>query len=102
MSCGVGCRCCSDLTLLWLWRRLVATAPTGLLAWEPPYAAGVSLKKKKKSVKEKRNNPGTELSGELLFEETAEKLSRSYSPKIFKLKEVTFLVCFNRLEISFR
>ena len=28
--------------LLWLWRRLVATAPIGPLAWEPPYAAGAA------------------------------------------------------------
>ena len=54
MSCGVGRRCGSDLALLglrlcpwlcpWLW--LVATAPIRSLAWEPPYAAGVALKKK--------------------------------------------------------
>jgi len=39
MSCGVGCRRGSDPALLWLWRRLVATAPIRPLAWEPPYAA---------------------------------------------------------------
>ena len=43
MSCGVGCRQASDLMLLWLWRRLVATAPIPPLAWEPPYAEGVAL-----------------------------------------------------------
>ena len=32
----------SDPELLWLWRRLVATAPIGPLAWEPPYAAGAA------------------------------------------------------------
>ena len=32
-----------DPALLWLWRRPVATAPTGPLAWEPPYAAGAAL-----------------------------------------------------------
>ena len=26
MSCGAGCRSCSDPALLWLWRRPVATA----------------------------------------------------------------------------
>ena len=36
VSCGVGCRLGLDPTLLWLWRRLVATAPIGPLAWEPP------------------------------------------------------------------
>jgi len=39
VSCGVGCRRGSDPALLWLWRRLVATAPIQPLAWEPPYAA---------------------------------------------------------------
>ena len=47
MSCGVGHRCGSDLSWLWLWRRLAATAPIGPLAWEPPYAMGVALKGQK-------------------------------------------------------
>ena len=47
MSCGVGCRLSSDLTLLWLWRRPAATAPTGPLAWEHPYAKAAALKRKK-------------------------------------------------------
>ena len=37
-----------DLVLLWLWHRLVATAPIGRLAWEPPYTLGVALKRQKK------------------------------------------------------
>ena len=45
--CGIGRRC-EDLTLLWLWCRLAATAPTPSLAWEFPYATGVVLKKEKK------------------------------------------------------
>ena len=45
MSCGVGCRRGLDPALLWLWRGRVAAAPIGLLAWEPPYAAGEALKK---------------------------------------------------------
>ena len=55
MSCGVGCRRGSDPALLWLWRRLVATAPSGPLAWEPPHAVRVALKRqktKKKKCKE--------------------------------------------------
>ena len=32
MNCGVGRRCGSDPTLLWLWCRLVATAPIKPLA----------------------------------------------------------------------
>ena len=38
----------SDLVLLWLWYRLVAVAPIGPLAWEPPYADGAALEKTKK------------------------------------------------------
>ena len=37
-----------DPALLWLWHRLAAAAPTGPLAWEHPYAAGVALKSRKK------------------------------------------------------
>ena len=48
MSCGLGRRCSSDLELLWLWCRPTAAAWIQSLAWEIPYAAGVTLKKKKK------------------------------------------------------
>ena len=54
VSCGVGRRCGSDLVLLWLWRRLVATVPIGPLAGEPPYAAGTALKRQKE-IKEDLN-----------------------------------------------
>ena len=56
MSCDVGRRHSSDPALLWLWRRLAATAPIHSLAWEPPYAADAALKrrKKKKGRKEER------------------------------------------------
>ena len=37
-----------------LWYRLAATAPIQPLAWEPPYAAGATLKSKKKGRKEGR------------------------------------------------
>ena len=47
MSCGVGHRCGLVLALLWLWRRPAAVALIRLLAWVPPYAAGVALKSKK-------------------------------------------------------
>ena len=40
-----------DLALLWLWCRPVAIAPTGCLAWEPPYATGPALKRQKKLEK---------------------------------------------------
>ena len=47
MSCGVGRRRGSDLAWLWLWHRPVTTALIQPLAWEPPYAEGAALKKKK-------------------------------------------------------
>ena len=48
MSCGIGRRRGSDLALLWLWRRPATVAPTGPLAWEPPYALGVAPKQTNK------------------------------------------------------
>ena len=36
-----------DLALQWLWRRLAATSLTQSLAWEPPWAMGVALKRQK-------------------------------------------------------
>ena len=58
MSCGIGHRCSLDLSLLWLWGRLVATALIRPLAWDPPYAEGAALKKAKKikiKIKLKKN-----------------------------------------------
>ena len=58
MSCGtqtrLGRRWGSDLVLLWLWRRLVATGLIWPLAWEPPYAVGVAPKKTKGRKKKKK------------------------------------------------
>ena len=51
MSCGVGCRLSSDLALPWLWYRQVAEALSRPLAWEPPYAAGVALKRQSKQTR---------------------------------------------------
>ena len=56
MSCGVGRRCGLDPALLWLWRRPVATVPTVPLAWEPPYAENVGLKREKTKKKKKGIN----------------------------------------------
>ena len=50
MSCGVSHKGGSDLALLWLGRRLEATAPIGPLVWESPYAKGMALKRQKKKV----------------------------------------------------
>jgi len=35
---------------VWLWHRLAAGAPIRPLAWEPPYATGEALKRKKKNL----------------------------------------------------
>ena len=51
MSCGVGCRCILDLTLLW--RRLAAIGLIRPLAWELTYAPHVA-KERKKGRKEKK------------------------------------------------
>jgi len=56
MSCGVGRRPGLDPALLWLWRRPVATAPIGPLAWEPPYAMGAALKQNKTKQKKTKQN----------------------------------------------
>ena len=51
-----------ELALLWLWCRPAATAVIRPLVWEPPYAAGVALKrqkdqkKKNKKTKKQKNN----------------------------------------------
>ena len=47
-SCSIGPKWCSDPELLWLWCRPAAVAPIPPLAWEPPYATGVALKRKRK------------------------------------------------------
>ena len=51
MSCGVGRKHRSDLALLWLWCRLAAAAWIRSLAWEPPYAESVALKRQKQNTK---------------------------------------------------
>ena len=54
MSYGVGCRCGSDPVLPWLWHRLAATALIRPLAWEPPHAGCVTLKRQKDQKKKKK------------------------------------------------
>ena len=53
MSCGVGRRCGSDPSWLWLWCRPVAIALIEPLAWELPYGTGAALKRHKDKKKEK-------------------------------------------------
>ena len=57
MSCGVGHRRGSDPTLLWLSCRLAAKAPSGPLAWEPPYIAGEHPPQKKRKKEKKTSVP---------------------------------------------
>ena len=52
MGCGVGQRHGSAPVWLWLWCRLVATAPIGPPSLEPPYAEGATLKRQKKRTKD--------------------------------------------------
>ena len=40
--------------MLWLWRRLAATAPIQPLAWELSYAAGTAQEMAKKTKKKKK------------------------------------------------
>ena len=63
-SIAVGLRHSLGLALLWLWHRLEAIAPIRPLAWEPPYAAGVALKKQ---TKNKINQQTKKLNGLELF-----------------------------------
>ena len=51
MSCGVGRRGGLDLALPWLRCRPAASAPIGLLVWEPPCARDAALKRQKKKTK---------------------------------------------------
>ena len=59
MSCGIGCRCGLDPSLLWLWCRPAAIDPIGPLAWEPLYAVGTALKTKKTPPRKKKKNSGS-------------------------------------------
>ena len=52
---GVGRRHGSDPALLWLWRRLAATAPIRPLAWELPYAVGAAQEMAKRPKTNKKN-----------------------------------------------
>ena len=60
MSCGIGRRHGLDLALLWLWYRPAATALIQPLAWEPPYAVGVALRRQKKKRTGKSGMYGVE------------------------------------------
>ena len=55
MSCAVGHRCGLNPTSLWLRCRPEAAAPIQRLAWELPYAAGATVKRKKKKKRDNGN-----------------------------------------------
>ena len=57
LSCGIGRRRGSDPALLWLWCRLAATAPIRPLAWEPPCASGVALKRQEDQKRKQNKKP---------------------------------------------
>ena len=57
MSYGVVRRRGLDLTLLWLCLRPAAVAMIQPLAQKLPYAAGATLKRKKKTTKKKQKAP---------------------------------------------
>ena len=57
MSCGVGHRRGGlEPALLWLWRRLAATASIQPLAWKPPYDVSGALKKPQKTKQDPVNH----------------------------------------------
>ena len=45
--------------LLWLWHRVVAAAPFGAVAWEPPYSSGEALKRQNKQTNKNNLNNRT-------------------------------------------
>ena len=101
MSCGVGHRSGSYLALLWLWRRLVATALIGPLVWEPPYATEAALEKAKRQRKKVKNKWINKYTGQITFlwpNNTALILINSLSLLPFYrniiLKQTTFLSYF--------
>ena len=84
LSCGVGCRHGSDLALLWLWRRLVSTAPIQLLAWESPYAAAAALEKSKRQKNKQKNPPKTSFGASPSRDESSSQVT----PKVHQTTQV--------------
>ena len=57
--CGVGCRCGSQIQLLWLWYKPAATVLIRPLACKLPYVTGSAIKSKiQKQDKTKQNKQG--------------------------------------------
>ena len=75
-----------DPELLWLWCRPMDTAPIGLLAWEPAYAARVALEKAKRQKKKKKNcnstNPTRRNEIKKLMESDTNKTNTKHSTRL--------------------
>ena len=89
MSCGIGDRRGSDPELLWLWRRLVATAQIGSLAWEPPYAAGGALEDKNKQTNKQKSQEQW-----LKFLESMFQRQVGYQPQSLSVVSQSYLLGF--------
>ena len=68
-SCSIDFRCILDLAWLWLWLwpRLAPAAPFQPLAQEFPYAAGMTMKRKKKKCHSASLVSNSQLSALLMF-----------------------------------
>ena len=78
MSCGVGHRCGSDPVLPSLWCKPADAALIQPLSWEPPYAAGEAIEKKKKEedIPAKPKRRGHSLCQEISQENTSTVVKR--------------------------
>ena len=99
MSCGVGHRCSSDPELLWLQCRLVAIAPIRPLAWEPPYAAGSSPRKGKKTKKKRKEKKRKRLQSNASKDDARFRKKNKIEAKTDELEE-TFIKGIQDLKIQ--
>ena len=96
--CELQCRsrCGLDPELLWLWCRLVATAPIRPQPWEPPYALGAALekvKRRKKKKKKKKKEKKLDQMPHLVYHRLSFKI-RSFGSKPFALfPALIFFLC---------
>ena len=78
MSWGVGRRRGSDPAWLWLWCRPTGAALIRPLAWDPPCAAGVALKRHEENRKSDARD--SQLKTTAVWTGTAGKVVRNGSP----------------------
>ena len=91
MSCGVVCRCGSDLELLWLWHRLAATAQIGPLGWKTPYATGTALEKTKRQKKKKKKKSFTTQMKLSFLGKNAIMTRKQTGKELWKVRKTGFL-----------